>query len=201
MTRPAPSPARPGAPLLWAAPRPAAPARRSSRRPAAAARCANAAPPPRPGESSASTRSMLCWPPPAAPPPTPPGRTNTANGALRSNAPSPGWSHAATAASPTGASPKTTPGYTTGPLPSTSATWSTSASPEPATAPGHLPNPRAVTPAPGSSRPTPAIHQDFQWTSRRDGTQGAAPQPETQSDGAGHGRQVGEGVPAKADGI
>jgi DDE family transposase len=43
----------------------------------------------------------------------------------------------ATAASPTAASPRTTPGSTTGPPPSTSAGWSTSGSPVPATAPGH----------------------------------------------------------------
>ncbi len=121
MTRPARPPARPGTPSPWAVPTPTAPARRSSRHCAAAARCVSAAPPRKPGGSSASTLSMLCWPLPAAPPPIRPGKTNTADGVPRSSGQSPGWPPTATAGSPTGASPRTTPGSATAPPPSTSA--------------------------------------------------------------------------------
>jgi hypothetical protein len=65
--------------------------------------------------------SMPCWPPRSAPPPIRPGRPNTADGVPPSSGPSPGWPPAKTAASPTAASPRTTPGSATGPPPSTSA--------------------------------------------------------------------------------
>ena len=99
-----------------------APAPPSSSASAPAAPCGSAAPPPRPDAPSTSTPSTNCWPPPAPrPPPTPAGRTSTAAGGHRSNAPSPGSSPRATAGSPTAASSPTTSGSTTAPPPSTSA--------------------------------------------------------------------------------
>ncbi len=84
--------------------------------PAAAARSSTAAPPPPKAARSPCTSTKGCNARTASEPATRPSRPPTAPTDQWSNAPSPG-SSGATAASPTAASPRTTPGSTTASLP------------------------------------------------------------------------------------
>ena len=152
MSRPARSPARPASPA-----RSRPPATPSSAPPARPARCAPGAPPPSPGGPSASTSMTPCSVPPAR---TGPACARTTRRTGRTSSVSsprslPGADSASSSA--TAASPRTTPGSSEGPPPSTSATSSAAASPA-ATAPGlSLPDQQqaGTRPCPGPTEGRP----------------------------------------------